>query len=212
MEATDAAAATASIIFYQVFFSRWIHRIFLRTIVLQSRENDDPYYSRSRSRRSSFSSSPYDDPYSYDDRLMFPHSDPYHRSHSRPHSRVRTYSHSSAHAPIPYASSAVPIPIHSGGVVPTGYAGSYNPGYGGYPASYGGHYGSQPALALPSSYDHRHRSGSFSAVPVVYPGVPVVVSSSGRKKHRHSHSSSKRSRSSDPVMIEYPGHSSSSRY
>ncbi|KAF4621291.1 hypothetical protein D9613_000567 [Agrocybe pediades] len=151
MAASEAAAHTASYIFYQ------------------SREEN----SRSRS-----SYRPeYDDPYAYDDDVLYQHSRSYsrsgHRSHSRPrsHSRHRSYSQSGM-MPFPgqaYSSSSVssmPMPH-------TAYAsqpGIYGDPYGsnqGYPMAVG----MQPSMGSASAYGtpvSMGMGGAYSAMP---PGV-----------------------------------------
>ncbi|KAJ7502791.1 hypothetical protein B0H11DRAFT_1986372 [Mycena galericulata] len=218
MEASEAAAATASIIFYH------------------SRARDEGEYgrsrSRSRTRHGSFSG--YDDPYASDYRLS---SNSRHRSHSRHRA------HSTSSRQIPNGiSNALPMGIPSS--VPSGYGAPASYGSYGAPASYGAgipmqihgqassygsnagmmpvgqSYGGAP-MAIPMG---RPRSNSMSMpyaqapyAQTQYPQVPytqgqymprstvaappqTIIIGSGHRKHRKK---SKRSRS-----IDYPRHSS----
>jgi hypothetical protein len=231
--ASDAAAGTASIMFYQ---SR------------DSEDYDDRYRSRSRSRHrhGSFSNSSYSpDPYAYDDALYShhhggEHSRPRHRSHSR----HRPRSHSRGPPSMMYGTpgGGVPIPGTSmhGGMLPGGYgAPSYgsNGSYGSYgapggqmPMQMGGPYstmapsyvtsGGMPMSVPGMSHSHRHRSNSVSYAPQYMPqgmyGVPapqtiVISQPSSKHRHRHRRSESKhrRSHSSDgghggQLRIAYP--------
>jgi len=215
--ATEAAADTASVIFYE------------------SRDGmDGEYRSRSRSRFGTSSSygSAYGDPYAYDDELTFPR----HRSRSRhrSQSRHRSRSHSrSGHRAIPivgggysplsgtpYSSSGYPssVPLGIASSFPTGSYSSYGgamPIHGTpYPTSAVSIPGVSPSYqaSMPvvmrsrassmSHSQHPYMGAALSSNGMMMPGVPhqpTIVIQQKPRKHRHHrhHSRNRRSRSSD---------------
>jgi len=237
MQASEAAAATASIIFYH------------------NRAKQDGEYgrsrSRSRSRRGSFSS--YDDPYASDLRAQSStYSRPRSHSRHRSQSRHRSHSTSSRHSPMmPFQGSPMAGSMSSNNVAPIPIPSAVSSGYGapapysyGAPASYGGvpmqihgqasSYGSTGGM-MPVSQSYsaapmvipigRARSNSMS-VPYTQAQYPQVQYAQGQymmprstvaaqpqtiilgSGHRkHRSKKSKRSRSTD-----YPRYTTSSRY
>jgi len=217
MEASDAAAATASIIFHQS----------------QSRAFDDMDGAyRSRSRAGSFSGyggasayaggspymggghSPYTassgypmsspgDPYAFDNQVLYPSRHGRHRSRSR--SRSRRHSSSHHHRPtvtiLPgssqYGTSPVPIP---GAVVP---ASPYN-AYGSY-----GSYGQPMNSPMPA---YAGSTGGYAGSAGGYAGTMIVPTSS--RSHRHSISHHNRPRSTEGYAYtgSMPGYVGSQRY
>jgi len=160
LEASDAAAATASILFYWVRNQQNSQREPTFDPVLQSRDREDRMdmdYERERGRSGyAGSASSYDDPYASDERVM------YGRGRGRSRSRG-PYS-----VPSSGMGGGMPMPggidqyhdYHGGGSV-----GSYEGGGGGYPSG------------LPSSYSPS--GGMFSNnAPVMPMGMPRTRHSS----------------------------------
>ncbi|KAJ7755715.1 hypothetical protein DFH07DRAFT_821558 [Mycena maculata] len=242
VEASEAAAATASIIFYH------------------SRARDDGEYgrsrSRSRARRRSFSNS-YDEPYALDAHAGSS-SYPRHRSSSR----HRSHSTASRHSPMmPFqgsqmagsmaGSNVAPVPIPSG--APSGYgapspygsyggpgsaAGSYGAGMpmgGGVPmqihgqgSPYGTTAGMMPvsqsysAIPMVGPMGSRPRSNSTSMYPAQYPQVqyaqpgqymvPRTMVAQPQAIILGSGHRKHRKKSKRSRSTDYPRYSSSSRY
>ncbi|KAF5385901.1 hypothetical protein D9615_002394 [Tricholomella constricta] len=171
MAASEAAAATASIIFYQ------------------GREDRD--YRRSRSRTRHGSGSSYGDPYAYDDALVLPGHRSHSRHRSRSHSRAPIIQIRGGGSPMPggYPGSGYAPSMHPG--VPASYGGQSS-SYGSYPGSSmpmnlatpypqtavpmgmaGSYQGSTMPVGMPLNASHRGRSTSMSYGQSPYMGATM---------------------------------------
>jgi len=225
MDASEAAAATASVIFGQ---SRGVdggHRSRSRAGSFSGNYGGSPYHSPSPYGGSSpFPSggggSAYGDPYAFDDTIMHPS-----RHRSRSHSRSRHHSSSSRHSPIiasspsqygagGYPTSPMAIP-GSTGVPSSSYGGSYG-SYGGYGGGINP-YGQSLASPAPMYTGNSMPSyGGGYAGSNVAPGTMIIPSRSHRHStsgsHHHHHHHRRRPRSADGYGYGTAGYSGSYRY
>lgn len=168
--ASEAAAATASIIFHHV-------RFFLLPSCsvpnfYQSQERDEGEYhrsrSRSRARHGSFSSS-YDDDDPYASDMRASSGFPKHRSHSR----HRSHSTSSRHSPMMQFPGTQMAGSMSSNVAPIAMPPSMPSGYAA-PGGYGASYGAPMQLHGQSSSSYGSSTGMPMAVSQSYTGMPMM--------------------------------------
>jgi len=224
MDASDAAAATASVILAQ---SRGVdggYRSRSRAGSFSGSYGGSPYHSSSpyggSSPFPSAGGSAYGDPYAFDNTIMHPSQ---HRSRS--HSRSRHHSSSSRHSPIIIAS---PSQYGAGGypsnpiAIPGSTVRSSSP-YGGSYGSYGGYgggvspYGQSLASPAPMYTGNSMPSyGGGYPTSNVAPGAGALVIPPRRHRHStsgsHHHHHHRRPRSADGYGYGTAGYPSSYRF